>query len=119
MPDIALLDLNGWFEAYPVLRPMALAGELFALLVVPNWIFARAGFFAPDMAFKLAAGLAALLYLALPDPVDIGWIDDLIILTLIGILVLPTVRHQLLDLIARRAQQARARVARSEAAGDG
>ena len=84
------------------LAPLILAVELFAIFIVPLVVFYKSKMFARDVAFQLAAAVAALFYLALPDPIEIGFLDDLFIAALLGFLVVPAVRDRILDLVLRR-----------------
>lgn len=88
--------------AAPWLAPLVLAVELFAIFIVPLLVFHKSGLFRPDVALQLAAGVAILFYLALPDPIDVGFVDDLFIAALLGFLVVPAIRERVLNLILRR-----------------
>lgn len=84
------------------LAAILLAVELFVIFVIPLLAFHKSRLFPRPVTFQVAAVVAALFYLALPDPIDIGFVDDLFIVALLSLLVVPSVRDGLLNRVARR-----------------
>lgn len=84
------------------LAPILLAVELFVIFVIPLIAFHKSRLFPRAVTIQIAAAVAALFYLALPDPIDIGFVDDLFIVALLSFLAVPSVRDGLLDRLTRR-----------------
>ncbi len=84
------------------LAPIVLAVELFVIFVIPLLAFHKSRLFPRPVTFQVAAVVAALFYLALPDPIDIGFVDDLFIVALLSLLAVPSVRDGVSDRLTRR-----------------
>ena len=76
------------------IKPVVLTVELFLLIFLPFYIFTRSGLFPRQNVLKISFAVAAIFYLALPDPINIGIIDDLLAIAIMGVLFLPQFREK-------------------------